>query len=293
MAASYPASVKVFTSKNAGDLIPAAHINDLQDEVAAIESGLLNGTAPLASSNASVANLSVSGGSTLGALSVTSLSLQTVQAMSTSGSSFAGHVTVNGDLYALGSLLQASTVSAAALNVTSTASFNQGVQFSSNCTIAGTLTVATIVSTSIPTVAGVTSYVKAVQTAAQALGSTDVVVVSFDLKSADLLSEFSTATQTFTPQSSGYYSLVGRAHISGSSDGGARLGLYVNSTLVAQDYDGGVGARPARTAQVNALTNLSSGATGQVTLRVQCAGSSNITLSTGAAVTTLEILRIF
>lgn len=45
MAASYPTSVKAFTSRNNGDTIQAAHINDLQDEVNAIETGLKSGLA--------------------------------------------------------------------------------------------------------------------------------------------------------------------------------------------------------------------------------------------------------
>ena len=39
----YPTSVKSFTTKVADQTIDAAHINDLQDEVNAVESGLLNG----------------------------------------------------------------------------------------------------------------------------------------------------------------------------------------------------------------------------------------------------------
>lgn len=65
MAASYPTAVKSFTSRSAGQTISASHVNDVQDEVNAIEAGLLNGTAPLTSSNCAVANLSVSGNSTL------------------------------------------------------------------------------------------------------------------------------------------------------------------------------------------------------------------------------------
>ena len=57
--ASYPGSVKTFTTRNAGDTIQPSHVNDLQDEINAIESGLLNGTAPLTSSNASVQTLTV------------------------------------------------------------------------------------------------------------------------------------------------------------------------------------------------------------------------------------------
>lgn len=40
MAASYPTSVKTFTTKAAGGAILAAHINDVQDEVVAVETTL-------------------------------------------------------------------------------------------------------------------------------------------------------------------------------------------------------------------------------------------------------------
>jgi hypothetical protein len=63
--ASFPTSVKSFTSKNTGDVIQAAHVNDLQDEVNAIEAGYLNGTANLNSSRATVTSLQVSGASTI------------------------------------------------------------------------------------------------------------------------------------------------------------------------------------------------------------------------------------
>lgn len=65
MSASYPSAVKAFPTRNNGDTIQASHVDDLQDEVTAIESGILNGTAPVTASNASFARLSVSGNSTL------------------------------------------------------------------------------------------------------------------------------------------------------------------------------------------------------------------------------------
>jgi hypothetical protein len=98
--ASYPGAVKSFTTKNAGDTIQPAHINDVQDEVAALEDGLLNGTAPINSSritapsaqitnatvtnlsvtsfafpaNSTLTNLNVTGGSTLASLNVAGMS---------------------------------------------------------------------------------------------------------------------------------------------------------------------------------------------------------------------------
>src|SRR5438876_551474 len=41
--ASYPTSIKSYTTKNTGETIQAAHINDLQLEVTAVETGLING----------------------------------------------------------------------------------------------------------------------------------------------------------------------------------------------------------------------------------------------------------
>lgn len=57
--ASFPNAVKSFAPRSAGQTIASAIINDLQDEVTAIEDGLINGTAPINSSAASVASLSV------------------------------------------------------------------------------------------------------------------------------------------------------------------------------------------------------------------------------------------
>ena len=68
--ASYPGSVKTFTTKNTGDVVQASHINDAQDEINAMEAGLLNGTARLNSSNSTVATLSVTGGSTFSVRSI-------------------------------------------------------------------------------------------------------------------------------------------------------------------------------------------------------------------------------
>src|SRR5690349_2185942 len=61
MAASYPGSVKVFQTRSNGQTVDASHVNDLQDEVNAIESGILNGTAPVVSSNLTIGGTIVGG----------------------------------------------------------------------------------------------------------------------------------------------------------------------------------------------------------------------------------------
>lgn len=92
--ASYPTTVKTYATRNNGDTIQAAHVNELGDEITAIEDGLLNGTAPLNSSRSTVATLSVTGNSTLaavqaGASTATSLTV-------TNGAALAGGVTLSG-----------------------------------------------------------------------------------------------------------------------------------------------------------------------------------------------------
>lgn len=59
---SFPTSVKSFVSRSAGDVIQPAHVNDVQDEIAAVEDGYLNGTARLNSSNSTVVHLSATAG---------------------------------------------------------------------------------------------------------------------------------------------------------------------------------------------------------------------------------------
>lgn len=87
--ASYPDSVKSFVTRSAGQTIAAAHVNDLQDEVNAMESGLLNGTAPLNSSNSTMAALNVTGNCTVaGKLNSSNSTLATLSV--TGGCTLAG-----------------------------------------------------------------------------------------------------------------------------------------------------------------------------------------------------------
>jgi len=62
--ATYPTGVAAFTTKNNGDTIQPSHVNSLQDEITAIEDGILNGTAPLNSSRVTAPSLQISGNST-------------------------------------------------------------------------------------------------------------------------------------------------------------------------------------------------------------------------------------
>lgn len=77
--ANYPSSAPSFSAKTPGQTIASAHINALQDEVVAIGGGLLNGTAPLNSSNSTLARLSA-GNSTISNLTVTNCTVASLVA---------------------------------------------------------------------------------------------------------------------------------------------------------------------------------------------------------------------
>lgn len=110
--ASYPTSVKTFTTKNTGDDILAAHINDLQDEVTAIEDGLLNGTAPFNAGPSTFTALSVTGGSTLTTVQAGN---STVAHLSAGASTIAG---LNATAGSTLTTVQAGASTLASLNVT-------------------------------------------------------------------------------------------------------------------------------------------------------------------------------
>lgn len=119
--ASYPTTNKTFASRANGTVIDASHVQDLQDEVAALEDGLLNGSARLNSSHSTVANLSVLGGSTVaGGLTVAG------------GSTLTGPVTLGA-------------------GIASTVTFASSVTFLGNVTVTGTLT-ATVAGAAVPSV---------------------------------------------------------------------------------------------------------------------------------------------
>lgn len=86
--ASFPSAVKSFASRSNGQTIDAGHVGDIQDEVNAIEDGYLNGTARLNSSNSTVANLSVTGKSTL----ASTLTIGTIPYAFPSSGGSTGHV---------------------------------------------------------------------------------------------------------------------------------------------------------------------------------------------------------
>jgi hypothetical protein len=227
MPASYPTNIKGFTTKSAGDTIQPAHINDLQDEVMAVEAGLLSGASPITTSNATMAAISAT-----------------------------------------------------------------GLQITGNSTITGTLTVATIISTSISAGAGVTSYVRVYAGAPAEVGSASTgTKLALDTEDVDLLSEWDSTSYTFTPQSSGYYQINARGRGITAAVGSISLGLWVNDTLVAEGGDWLSAGVTVGYAEVHAALNLSAGAAGTVQVRGTMLSTGRF--SSGAAYTSLDILKVY
>lgn len=95
MSASFPTSVKSFTTKLAGDTINAAHVNDIQDEVVAVEQDLINGLSRLrlASSTLTIASDAITVTKSLHAVDTESAAASDVLSTITAGTGVgAGHL---------------------------------------------------------------------------------------------------------------------------------------------------------------------------------------------------------
>ena len=92
--ASFPDSVPAFGTLTNGALSDAAQVNDLRREVEAIAGGYLEGTARLNSSNSTLVTLSVTGNSTLAAVTAGASTLTSLSV--TGNSTLAGTVTFSG-----------------------------------------------------------------------------------------------------------------------------------------------------------------------------------------------------
>src|SRR3990167_2318139 len=153
---SFPTTPRSFATKFTGDTIEAEHVNALQDEVNALESGYLNATARLNSSNSTLVALSVTGGSTLQSLNSSNSTVANLSvtggttlagAFQSSASTLASLVVSGGST--LGTV-QAGASTLASLSVTGGSTFTtlqatnstfSNLSVSSNSTIAGGLVV--------------------------------------------------------------------------------------------------------------------------------------------------------
>ncbi len=172
--ANYPGSVTTFATKNTGDTIQAAHVNTLQDEVNAIEAGLLNGTARLNSSHSTLVALSVTGGSTIGTLQA---GASTVASLSVSGASTV--TTLQAGASTMTSLSVSGGSTLTTLNVSGGSTFTGGLSVQNNSTLANVNITAGLNVPSASSLHGAVALT-GTQTATLSTGNTNNFVLSTD-----------------------------------------------------------------------------------------------------------------
>lgn len=129
--ASYPGGVFSPAVKNSGQTIAAAHVNDLDTEVAAIENALLNGIAHALTLQAgltvSTGGLRVGGPSSLAAVQITGDSTVTGSLSVSGNSTFDGSLTV-GSLTVAGTVF-GTRIPSARVSLAASTSWAQGATF--------------------------------------------------------------------------------------------------------------------------------------------------------------------
>ena len=148
MANSFPGSVKTFSTKSTGDTIQASHVTDLQDEVTAVETILLNG--PLTMGNSTVNTVFTN-------TSVT-ISNSTVNTAHTSaGLTVGANVTVNATTVFVGNSTVNTAHTSAGLTVGANVTVNATTVFVGNSSVNTAITGTGITSTGNLTIGGDTS----------------------------------------------------------------------------------------------------------------------------------------
>lgn len=220
MSASYPSSAKSFTTKLSGDTVQAAHVNDLQEEVRAVEVGLISGlqhhllftdnTYDIGASGATrprnvyIAQGILAGGAvTVGAgLIVSGTSL------------IAGHLTFTDDTYDIG---------ASGATRPRNLYLSQGAQLSGALTVGTTVTIGGVVTAASQIRAG------AYHSTTQSLSDSTWSSLSMNSEDYDVGSVHDTATNnsrmTIPSGGTGFYLVTGAVGFAASGAGvrGARI----------------------------------------------------------------------
>lgn len=192
---SYPGSIFAPAARSNGQTIDASHINDVQDEITAIEGGIRQGTAPLNSSNSTVANLSVAGGSTLLGLVVSGGGVSI-----TVGSTITGTLNITGGTTLATLQVNTGSTLGGSLNVTHGSTFGANVNLSTSLTFLG----------SAPTspAAANTIYGPNICSAFAVCSSTPAGLNAFNISSVTGVATGRTALAFATPMASSNYCVV-------------------------------------------------------------------------------------
>jgi hypothetical protein len=133
--ASYPTGVFSPAAKNTGNTIQAAHVNDLDTEVAAVENGLLNGLAhalviSTGGLTVSTGGARINGPSSIaGTVQVTGNSTITGSLSVSGNSTFDGNLTVAGTLSLAGGTVVGGRIPSARVSLASVLQINTGLTF--------------------------------------------------------------------------------------------------------------------------------------------------------------------
>lgn len=221
----FPTNVQTFTTKQdgSGNTINAAHVNDLQTEVVALENAFLNATSRLNAGASTAATLSVLGGSTFAG------------SISAAGkSTFAGAMNVTGASTLASISVTGGSTFAGTLNVFGASTFTGNANFAGTLTFSGQFRCS--------------AYHSTVQSLADATGT----ALTFDSEDYDVGSMHSTSvtpTRMIVPTGGdGLYSLTGSATFAADADGIRQIVLRKNgatdlqTTVVAANSAGGATA---------------------------------------------------
>lgn len=236
---SFPTSVFAPPTRSAGQTIQAAHMNDVQDEINAIEGGYRNGTAPLNSSGSTVTSLHVTNGSTFasglqssnstisGGLNSSNSTLANLSV--TGGSTLAGRLAVSSGLSVVGNSTLGSTITLGTIPyIMPSSGGSTGEVLTCVSTSGSTMTLEWRASAGSSTPDGVRAILDSTQTI-----SSEVTVIQ-PLAAQGFITNSSmhstgTNSSRVVPQSTGLYLVRGQIRYSVNSTGNRGLQLLDSS----------------------------------------------------------------
>jgi hypothetical protein len=144
------------------------------------------------------------------------------------------------------------------------------------------------VSTSIGAVVLASAVRVSASTFVQYANASSYTRLGLDTKEYDLSSEFDSTTFTFTPKSSGYYSITARYRDLTGAIGQVQLGLFINETNVCNAVASAIAGQVYASPTISWTGHLSSGV--PVNLRAYAASTSR--MSSGLF-SSAEFIKLF
>ena len=230
MPASFPSSLKSFVTREIGDTIAASHINDLQLEVAAIESDLLNATPTFLSTVTSGINATALSVGTVPLARLASANTTANGIVDTTTQSFAGGKTFSGVMTITGAATLSNTLGVTGATTLSNTLAVTGATTLSSTVATGALTVtgAATVSTTLG-VTGATTLSSTVATGALTVTGAATVSTTLGVTGATTLSSTLGVTGLIT--STGGITGGASSHTTGAFSSTVTGGTYNGQTI--------------------------------------------------------------